>query len=238
VGIGIDKPTTALDVNGTVNATKFVGDGSGLTNMAWTKSGADKIYYSGSGYVGIGTAAPSEKLNLYGGLNQFIRFDIDNGWDWKIGATAVTTATGSDATFAIQGGAVLDNLFVVNGGGNVGIGTDMPTQKLEVNGTTKTNHLEVTGHVWIKEKIVVNETNPWADYVFDTDYDLLTIAELDKYIIENKHLPNIPTSEDIKNNGQDLGAINVLLLEKIEEQSLYIIDLQKQIDEIKKIIKN
>jgi hypothetical protein len=70
----------------------------------------------------------------------------------------------------------------------------------------------------------------WADYVFDKEYKLLSLAEVEKYIEQNKHLPNIPTANEVKKEGIDLGEMNAKLLEKIEELTLYMIEMKKTID--------
>ncbi len=88
-----------------------------------------------------------------------------------------------------------------------------------------------TGQVRAKE-IRVTLTN-WSDFVFDEDYRLPSLTELERYVKENRHLPDIPTESEVRQGGVDLGEMNALLLKKVEELTLYIIDLQKQIDELK-----
>lgn len=78
-------------------------------------------------------------------------------------------------------------------------------------------------------KVIVQET-PFPDYVFNKDYNLLSLTELDSYIKENKHLPNMPTAQEVEDNGADLGEINRVLVEKVEELTLHTITQQKQID--------
>ncbi len=105
---------------------------------------------------------------------------------------------------------------------NVGIGTTNPNgYKLAVKGTA---------HFL---KIVVN-THDWSDEVFEKNYKLKSLAELENYIKANKHLPDIPSENEVKKNGIDVAQMNKLLLQKVEELTLYIIDLQKQIDQLKK----
>jgi hypothetical protein len=74
----------------------------------------------------------------------------------------------------------------------------------------------------------------WPDYVFEEKYPLLPLPELSQFVKSNKHLPEIPTEKEVSENGLDLGDMNALLLKKIEELTLYVIDLQKQVDELKK----
>jgi hypothetical protein len=108
----------------------------------------------------------------------------------------------------------------VAGNGNVGIGTLNPKgYKLAVAGTIGGRSVKVT-----------QET--WADFVFHRDYKLPALSEVADYIEKNAHLPGIPTESEVKENGIDLGEMNKLLLQKVEEQMLYIIQLSKQVQEL------
>lgn len=108
--------------------------------------------------------------------------------------------------------------------GKVGIGTQFPHAELSVNGTVLAKAVRVT----------TNATY-WPDYVFGSDYKLMTLSELESYVNENRHLPGIPSASEVEEKGSvDLGEMNTLLLQKVEELTRYIIDLQKQIDELKK----
>ncbi|GGD07570.1 hypothetical protein GCM10011368_06870 [Hyunsoonleella pacifica] len=80
--------------------------------------------------------------------------------------------------------------------------------------------------------------NNWPDYVFTNDYKLPTLLEVEAYIKENGHLPNIDSAKEVEKNGVLLGEMNAKLLEKIEELTLYIIEQQKQIELLKLKTKN
>ena len=81
----------------------------------------------------------------------------------------------------------------------------------------------------LKAKLVrVSSINPWADYVFDKNYHLLPLAEVERFIEKNKHLPEIPSAKEIEKNGQDLGSLQVLQMQKIEELTLYLIAQEKR----------
>ncbi len=79
-----------------------------------------------------------------------------------------------------------------------------------------------------------SDATNWSDYVFAKDYKLMSIAALEKYVKKNHHLPNIPSAEEVYKNGIDLANMDALLLEKIEELSLYIIELKKRVDSLSK----
>ncbi|WP_461639623.1 hypothetical protein [Labilibaculum euxinus] len=104
---------------------------------------------------------------------------------------------------------------VVNvfGDGKVGIGTAAPKNMLDVNGTIRAKEIKV-------------EAN-WADFVFKGDYSLRNLTEVEEFIIENGHLPDIPTEKEVKAEGISLGEMNSKLLQKIEELTLYAIQLKK-----------
>ncbi|TWF40505.1 hypothetical protein FHW36_104187 [Chitinophaga polysaccharea] len=114
--------------------------------------------------------------------------------------------------------------------GNVGIGTLTPGScKLAVEGTIGARKVKVT-------------QGTWADFVFQPDYTLPPLSDVEAFIKENKHLPDIPTKKEVEKEGLDLGEMNKKLLQKIEELTLYLIDLKKentrQWQEIEQLKKN
>jgi hypothetical protein len=113
--------------------------------------------------------------------------------------------------------------FIINCIGNVGIGTLNPTEKLSVNGNIKCKQVEVS-------------LTGWSDFVFDEDYKLMPLEELDQYLKEHKHLPDVPSAEEVISNGNNLGEMDAILLQKIEELTLYVIELKKENEQLKQII--
>lgn len=88
--------------------------------------------------------------------------------------------------------------------------------------------LAVKGGV-LTSKVYVKEVGEWHDYVFSDDYHLMPLCELEKYIRDNKHLPDLPSDSDIQENGYDVAIMEGVLLKKIEELTLYTIELQRQL---------
>ncbi|MNH04457.1 hypothetical protein D3C79_637510 [compost metagenome] len=114
------------------------------------------------------------------------------------------------------------NLFYLDG--SVGIGTETPREKLSVNGKIRAHEIKV-------------ETANWPDYVFKENYPLKSLDSLRAFIQENGHLPEVPNAASIEKDGQSLGEMNKILLKKIEELTLYLLEKDKEISEIKKELK-
>lgn len=129
--------------------------------------------------------------------------------------------SGSGNSLNAADGDPTDAVYVDNEG-NVGIGTTNPgIYKLAVNGTIKT-------------KEVVVETTGWSDFVFKEHYALMPLGQLEKYIKNNRHLPQIPSAEDVAVKGINIGSMQSRLLQKIEELTLYMIALEKKTEEFEK----
>jgi hypothetical protein len=105
--------------------------------------------------------------------------------------------------------------------GNVGIGTTTPTSKLTVAGNINSREVKVT-------------VDAGADFVFSKDYDLPSLASVENYIKENKHLPEIASAKEMQVNGINLSEMNIKLLQKIEEMTIYIIELNKRVENLEK----
>ena len=86
----------------------------------------------------------------------------------------------------------------------------------------------------VTEDIALANVSEWADYVFEDGYELKPLDEVEAFIEENHHLPGMPSEEEVKEAPLSLKGMNVKLLEKVEELTLYVISLQKEIDELKK----
>ena len=200
----------------------------------WATLGAN-IYNTNSGNVGIGTNAPGEKLTVVGNAK------LSGGiyWDWPnriIEQYADPDGESRTIRFRNSMNAANGNpkggfdfadhignsvMRIINNA--VGIGT--------VN--TGSFKLAVEGKIGAREVRVTN-ANPWPDYVFNNQYKLISLTSLEEYIRKNNRLPNIPSAQEVKENGIELGQMNAKLLEKIEELTLYVIDLKKEIEQLKK----
>lgn len=120
------------------------------------------------------------------------------------------------------------NFFTVRMDGHVGIGVAQPKSKLDVNGT-------------IRAKEVKIEATGWSDFVFADNYKLPTLYEVEQHIKEHKHLPDVPSEKEVLEEGVNVVEMQAKLLQKIEELTLYVIELKKENEEMKQeiqILKN
>ena len=99
--------------------------------------------------------------------------------------------------------------------GNVGIGTNVPDALLTVGGKIKSQEVEV-------------KIDAGADFVFSDNYPIKNIEDVETFVKENKHLPEIPSAKEMEENGIELGEMNIKLLQKIEELTLYLIEQNKK----------
>lgn len=134
----------------------------------------------------------------------------------------------------------------------MGVGTTSPTEKLQVEGnvlinngsliikgnnssTPNTNEIVLKSNGYIRAREIQVDLNyiPHPDYVFKKDYNLMPLKELKEFVEANKHLPNIKSEKEVKEEGSyALGEMNLKLLEKVEELTLYIIDLEERISKV------
>ncbi|SHL10991.1 hypothetical protein [Flavobacterium chilense] len=128
--------------------------------------------------------------------------------------------------FVVSGSAKIEGNILTDS--NIGIGTSN-----FIDGST-TYKLSVKGKIRAEE---IKVYNTWADYVFSKDHKLPTLKEVETYIVKNGHLPNVPSAKEIKENGLELGEMVKIQQEKIEELTLYLIQQNKEMDELKAQIK-
>ena len=150
-------------------------------------------------------------------------------------AAKIKFPDGTYMTSAGIGEVNVSNVWSISGdnvdfsSGSVGIGT----QNFSMGDTNELYKLAVNGKIHARDIHVDN--NNWADYVFYDDYKLPTLDDVEKHIKENGHLIDIPSAEAVKKNGIDLGKMDAKLLQKIEELTLYTIEQEKEISELKSL---
>ena len=227
----------------------FIGNGElsayDTSNLSLQTNGTTRMtILSASGNVGIGIPTPQEKLHINGPIR---------GSASSTGAVRVQTTGGYidigpqntyDAHFSTDKGSFVFNQTIYSGtgvfgtlndknlvfktnsnstrmtilqsNGNVGIGTTSPDYKLDVAGVIRCSEVLVQGIDQI------------ADFVFHPDYSLPSLQQVDKFISSNGHLPGIPSEAEVKEKGLGLVEMQIKLLQKVEELTLYVIEQEKR----------
>lgn len=195
------------------------------------------------GKIGIGhisTASIAGKFDLLNSQNKLTFLSTSNFTADNLTANMFRVNRDKTKALVVQstaylGGTNTKETFVVMGNGATHIGEKWG------GGPYQDALLSVYGKIVARSLHVTIDPTSWADYVFDKKYPLLPLSEVEKYYLINKHLPEIPSSDDVKENGVDVGEMEKLLLKKIEELTLYIVSQQKEIESLKKevdVIKN
>jgi len=234
VGIGGGVvPVARLDIVGS-------GTTSSTNSFMIRKSNGDTIFrIRDDGRIGIGYNAANygRTINLGGtGINLYTADEA------AFGGSVFPT----DTSLVLWSNSASNNYVVLQPSwGNTGIGTYSPKAKLHLNGAMligANNARAATGYsLSVAGKVVATafdiiSPGSWPDYVFEKNYPLRSIEELEKSIKANGHLPGIPSAAEIEANGISVGGISKALTEKVEELTLYIIELNKQNIELKKKI--
>lgn len=170
------------------------------------------------GSVGIGTATPQAQLDVQGSFRLGTGGSV-GGEAYCIGFTRDGNAHlyGTKPQGLLLGGDATGSDMAILPNGNIGIGTSNPQAKLAVNGNIFAKKIKVT----------INALD-WPDHVFLPGYRLRSLPEVERFIHQNGHLPDIPSATEIGKAGLDLGDMNKNLLQKIEELTLHLIELDKQ----------
>ncbi|MFT0716755.1 hypothetical protein [Flagellimonas lutimaris] len=193
--------------------------------FVWTTWTTKMMTMLANGNLGIGTVSPSHKLDVLGIMSSSHangnKINLFTSGDGNSYLNFVGGGTSSRIGFQIDGSSKMS----IYNDGSVAIGT----------GSTGTHKLAVEGSIGAREVKV--EVGSWSDYVFEKDYDLPTLEEVEKHIKEKGHLINIPSAKEVEQNGIELGEMNKLLLEKIEEVILYTLQQHRELEEKEKLIK-
>lgn len=260
VGIGTRTPEAMLDVNGKIKTNEFRllnnqmagyilqcdndGNASWIDPVAindgdWILNGND-IYVDDLKEVGIGTSAPAAPLHLVG--NMLAEGNFQGGRTSWEPLSIFANSNETDGAYMTLAGNYSEaqsiklysqgtdgriefhhentQVMSIRSNHNVYIGTPSENSVLYVNGEIETGRIRTS-------------LDSWPDNVFDDDYNLMTLTELADYISQHQHLPGIPSEEQVLDEGIDLGEMNALLLKKIEELTLHVIELEKKIDLLK-----
>lgn len=200
-----------------------------LINNAWSFNDQTVFYNNGdvvfSGSIGIATTQLTSPFSI--GINHGVKLSVGNSsWaNTTIIETGYNYQIGDFTDIKVPGYGSNNAIIRMSQYGNVGIGTANPTSKLTVAGNINSREIKVS-------------VDAGADFVFDNNYNLPSLDFVNKYIKENKHLPEIASADEMKKDGINLSEMNIKLLQKIEEMTLYMIQQNKSIEELKQEIKN
>ncbi|KAF2515007.1 hypothetical protein EYY60_02815 [Flavobacterium zhairuonense] len=204
------------------------------------------LFIADGGNIGIGTINPIARLTIQAGPNGYptplkaisiwgpnTPFNSNSAqeisWDFSgAGSASIRSYRGTSWDTYMQfstnsintSGNTPQVRMHISENGNIGIGTTNPLNKLDVNGTIHSKEVKV-------------DMNGWSDFVFKKEYILPTLEQVEKHIAEKGHLENIPSEEEVLKNGINLGEMNAKLLQKIEELTLYLIEMKKENEKVK-----
>jgi len=200
VGIGTVNPLNELDVNGSIRSNGDLQLGEDGVIGNW----GSRLWFNHKN-----DNTDPVFISRYNVAPDVSELRINIG-DWAEGRDKFSIGyTGIDTS-------IFTSVFTVQLDGKVGIKTDHPQNELDVNGTIRAKEVKVESE--------------WADFVFKKDYNLPTLEEVEQHIEENGTLPGVPSEKEVKANGVNLAETNVLLLQKIEELILYIIQQEKRME--------
>jgi hypothetical protein len=190
-------------------------DASGNVILVDDQQGSGTAGWSYTGNTGINATTnflgTTDAQDLVVKTNNAERFRVKSGGNFLVGTT-----TDNGKKFQVVGTSHFD--------GTMGIGTVNTTDvnyKLFVENGIRTRKVKV-------------DADSWPDYVFSSKYQLMSLEETEQYIANNSHLPGVPSADDVAKNGVELGENQAVLLKKIEELTLYVIEQNKQLMQLKK----
>lgn len=205
------------------------------------------LLQSEGGNVGVGTRTPGEKLDVNGNIRctgfvfptnasagKVLTSDASGNATWQTASASAAWAFNGSTVSSLKSFGTVDNYDLpvitnntermrILAGGGIVIGTNsLPASDAK---------LAVKGNIY-SQKVKVTQSG-WADYVFYKGYRLRPLSEVEQYIKLHKHLPEVPSALEVEKDGIDLGDNQTTLLKKIEELTLYVIDLNKKCEQQK-----
>lgn len=249
-GIGTTSPQANLHVSvgnsgqTPTNVTGLFVESNGVANNWYafqtaSVGGGKSFSITNAGNVGVGVVVPEARLDIKstGDGSNLLRFSTDRAWVFQQQGTGPETALVlkslvASKYFKIQDASGEDAFRIISSSGNsyfkgsMAIGTTTPDAKLTVKGTVHAEEVKVE---------LLTGSGP--DYVFENDYQLPSLEEVKRYIDEHKHLPEVPSAKEMEENGVKVGEMNMILLKKVEELTLYTIELERKNAELVEMLR-
>ncbi|PKP22465.1 MAG: hypothetical protein CVU05_03735 [Bacteroidetes bacterium HGW-Bacteroidetes-21] len=191
--------------------TMYISGGAGIKIFS---GGQSRISLNQDGNVGIGTSNQFARLTVKGSNDQENILLIEP-YLWQLGVKARLCIGDTNHFIQVENGLGL-SFFDYN---NKFIFKSANSEYVE---------FLVDGRIYARS-VKVN-LNSWSDHVFENDYSLMTLVELKTFINQNGHLPGVPDEKEVVDNGVDLGEMNKILLQKVEELTLYVIQLEEKVN--------
>ena len=265
VGIGVQQPTERLEIGGNLRVTqKIFADEAEVNTFTGNKGTINQNFLVGenftvNGLTGLGIAAPAERLEVAGNIKSSGNLlskgleteqgsfskDVLIGQNLTVSGNADFTGSVGMQSLNISGSIETTSFQAGNGtfsgsfsaGGPVALDSTVLIKGTVGIGTEKTEGyaLSVNGKIRAGDDIRVYPSVEWADYVFADTYHLPSLQEVENYVLTYKHLPEIPSAIEVKENGIELGEMDARLLQKIEELTLYTIAQEKALIQQKEL---
>jgi len=254
LGLGTNQPVVDVHVvNGNTPTLRLEQDGSsGFTPQTWDVAGNEANFFvrdatggstlpfrlfpgapsnaltieGSTGDIGIGTTSPENALHVFGSSTASVQVDTD------LLADAVFLDVNSDLAAQIRMIGDTQNRRVIAIGGDDVIDTQirMLDSSIVLQGATDSDEFATFDASGIS---VGGMTLNVPDYVFAPEYDLMPLGKLQSFITENSHLPNVPSANEVNEGGLNMTEMQLKLLEKIEELTLYTLQQQKELEELR-----
>jgi hypothetical protein len=229
---GTSYTQAKFNIQGTTNWTHLM---HGTNEDIYLRPGKDLgNIIMDKGKVAVGTMSPQANFHIYGATRP--NFKLQNSISYL--EVAVTNNYSDFNPFASEGDVVFRTgsskpyhrmVFSLNDDNQDGNSYIKFADNAKVIMAIYNNFI-----VRVNGKLIASElevkTDIWSDFVFDPNYNLITLNDLEKYITEQKHLPGVPTQAEVLEKGVNVGEMNAILLQKIEELTLYLIEQDKKIE--------